>query len=37
MKKNIFFPYIKKKFPQLILANRFDYTISNIKYLLFIF
>jgi dipeptidase E len=27
-------PYIQKKFPQLILANRFDYTISNIKYLM---
>lgn len=27
-------PYIAKDFPQLILANRFDYTISNIKYLL---
>jgi dipeptidase E len=27
-------PYVQKEFPQLILANRFDYTISNIKYLL---
>lgn len=27
-------PYVQKNFPQLILANRFDYTIQNIKYLL---
>ena len=27
-------PYVQKEFPQLILANRFDYTIQNIKYLL---
>jgi len=27
-------PYLRKEFPQLILANRFDYTISNIKYLM---
>lgn len=27
-------PYLQKDFPQLILANRFDYTISNIKYLM---
>lgn len=27
-------PYVEKTFPQMILANRFDYTISNIKYIL---
>jgi dipeptidase E len=38
MKKNLWnpllAPYIKKGYPQMILANRFDYTLSNIKYLL---
>jgi dipeptidase E len=27
-------PYVQQDLPKLILANRFDYTISNIKYLL---
>ena len=30
----IHFPYVPKTYPQFILANRFDYTLSSIKYLL---